>query len=110
MIKYIFLNPVFFDLCNNEGQLVGKTLQPIIKHLQENFCEDEETEKEILKQYNKMNVKYDPSGMVQVYFKALQDAHTVLVSLQDTVMNSVLIRQSINQFNKHMDINEAVDE
>ena len=44
MIKYIFPEPVFLDLCNNEGQLVGKIPQQIIKHLQENFCDDRETE------------------------------------------------------------------
>jgi hypothetical protein len=57
-----------------------------------------------------MNVKYDPSDLVQVYFKALQDARTILVSLQENVADKVLIRQGIDQFNKHMDLNDAVDE
>ena len=105
MIKYIFLNPVFFDLCNNEGQLVGKTLQPIIKHLQENFCDVEETEEETLKQCNKTNVKYNPAGMVQLYFKALLDSRTIPMSLQETVTDRLIIHQAINQFNKHMDLN-----
>jgi hypothetical protein len=57
-----------------------------------------------------MNVKYDPSDMVQVYFKALQGARTILVSLSETVKDKVLIREAIDQFNKHMDLNESVDE
>ena len=57
-----------------------------------------------------MNVKYDPSELVQVYFKALQDARTILASLNETVNDKVLIRQGIDQFNKHMDLNESVDE
>ena len=88
---------------------MGKTPQQIIKHLQENFCDEEETEEEIIKQYKKMNVKYDPADMVQVYFEELQDALTILLYLQDTVTNKVLIRQVIYQFNKHMDINESVE-
>ena len=50
MIKYIFPEPVFLDICNNEGQIVGKTRRQIIKHLQEKFCDDEETEEKNLKQ------------------------------------------------------------
>ena len=57
-----------------------------------------------------MNVKYDPSDLVLVYFKALQYACTIIVSLQETVAYRVLIRQVIDQFNKHMDLNEAVDD
>jgi hypothetical protein len=110
MIKYIFPAPVFLDLCDDQGQLVGKTPQEIMKHLQDTFCDDEETEDEILKQYKVMNVKYDPSDMVQVYFKTLQDACTIHVSLSETVNDKVLIRQAIDQFNKHMDLNESVDE
>jgi hypothetical protein len=110
MIKHIFPEPVFLDLCDDQGQLVGKTPQEIMKHLQDSFCDEEEAEEEILKQYKIMNVKYDPSALVQVYFKALQDARTILVSLQETVADKVLIRQGIDQFNKHMDLNDAVDE
>eukprot|EP00978_Attheya_sp_CCMP212_P013272 scaffold33382_cov34-Attheya_sp.AAC.6 len=50
MIKYIFLEPVFLDLCDDQGQLVGKTPKEIIQHLQDTFCDDEEAEEEILKQ------------------------------------------------------------
>eukprot|EP00978_Attheya_sp_CCMP212_P009529 scaffold22535_cov32-Attheya_sp.AAC.2 len=110
MIKYIFPEPVFLDLCDDQGKLVGKTPKEIIKHLQDTFCDDEESEEEILKQYKIMNVRYDPSDLVQVYFKALQDARTILASLNETVNDKVLIRQGIDQFNKHMDLNESVDE
>ena len=82
MIKYILPNPVFLNLRNNEGQLVGETTQQIINHLQENFCDEEETEEKIFKPYKEMKVKYNPADMVQVYFKALQDARTILVSIQ----------------------------
>ena len=57
-----------------------------------------------------MNVKYNPADMAQVYFKALQDALTILVSLQDTVADKVLIFQDINQFNKHTELNEVIDD
>ena len=110
MIKYIFPEPVFLDLCDDQGQLVGTTPKAIIQHLQDTFCDDEESEEEILKQYKIMNVKYDPSDLVQVYFKALQDARTILASLNETVHDKVLIRQGIDQFNKHMDLNDSVDE
>jgi hypothetical protein len=60
MIKYIFPEPVFLDLCDNQGQLVGQTPKQIIKHLQDTFCNDEENKEEILKQYKIMNLKYDP--------------------------------------------------
>jgi hypothetical protein len=89
--------------------LVGKTPQEIMQHLQDSFCDEEEAEEEILKQYKITNVKYNPSDSVQVYFKALQDARTILVSLQEIVADKVLIRQGIDQFNKHMDLNDAVD-
>ena len=56
-----------------------------------------------------MNVKYNPADLAQVYFKALQDACTIRVSLQETVADKVLICQAIYQFNKHMDLNEAVE-
>ena len=49
MIKHIFPKPVFLDLCDNEGKLVGKKQQQIIKHLQQIFYDDEETEEEIIK-------------------------------------------------------------
>ena len=110
MIKYIFPKSAFLDLCDKEGQLVGKTPQQIIKNLQENFFDDEETKEEILKIYKKMNMKYNPDDMVQVYFKALQDARTILVSLYETITNRFLICQVIDQFNKHMDPNKAADE
>jgi hypothetical protein len=87
-----------------------KKPQEIMKHLQDTFCDDEEEEDKILKQYRVMNVKYDPSDMIQVYFKVLQDACTILVSLSETINNKVLIRQAIGQFNKHMNLNESVDE
>jgi hypothetical protein len=110
MIKYIFPAPVFLDLCDEQGQLIGKTPQEIIQHLQDTFCDSEEAEEEILKQYKQMNTKYDPSDLIQVYYKALQDARTILVALSETVADKVLIRQGIDQFNQHMDLNEAVDE
>jgi uncharacterized phage-associated protein len=40
----------------------------------------------------------------------LQDARTILVSLNETVNDKVLVRQGIDQFNKHMDLSESVDE
>jgi hypothetical protein len=110
MIKHIFPAPVFLDLCDEQGQLIGKTPQQIIQHLQDTFCDSEEAEEEILKQYKLMNTKYDPSDLIQVYYKALQDARTILVALSKTVADKVLIRQGIDQFNQHMDLNEAVDE
>jgi hypothetical protein len=64
MIKYIFPEPVFLDLCDDQGQLVGKNPQEIMQHLQDSFCDDEEAEEEILKQYKIMNVQYDPSALV----------------------------------------------
>ena len=57
-----------------------------------------------------MNLKYDPADMVQVYLKALQDTRTILMSLIETVAERVLICQAIYQFNKHMNLNEAIDE
>ena len=42
MIKYIFPEPVFLDLCDDQGQLVGTTPKAIIQHLQDTFCDDEE--------------------------------------------------------------------
>ena len=57
-----------------------------------------------------MNVNYNPDDMVQVYFKALQDARTILVYLQETVTERVLIFKAVDQFNKHIDLNEAVNE
>ena len=57
-----------------------------------------------------MTVKYEPADMVQVYLKSLQDAHTILVYLEETVTDRVLIRHSINQFKNNMDLNETVDE
>ena len=56
-----------------------------------------------------MNVKYDPADTVQVYFKALQYARTTLVYLQETFTDWVLNFQAIDQFNKHMNINEAMN-
>ena len=109
MINNIFSKPIFLDLCNNEGQLVGQTPQQIMKHPQETFCVDEKTEEEILKQYKKMNVKYDPADMMQVYLKELQDTRTIRVSLQETVTDRVLIHHVIDQLNKHMDLDEAVE-
>ena len=44
-----------------------------------------------------------------MYLKALQYACTILVSLQETVAEKVMICQYIDQFNKHMDLNETVD-
>ena len=109
MINYILPKTAFLDLCDNEGKLVGKKPQQIIKHTQENFSDNEETKEEILKQYKKMNVKYDPADTVQVYFKALQYARTTLVYLQETFTDWVLNFQAIDQFNKHMNINEAMN-
>ena len=110
MIKYIFPEPVFLDLCDDQGQIVGKLPQDLIQHLQDTFCDDEEKEEEILKQYQSMRVSYDPADFIQIYYKALQDARTILVTLQETINDKILIRQAIDQFNKHMDLNEAVDE
>ena len=47
---------------------------------------------------------------MQAYFKALQNAQTVIVYIQDTVTYKVLIPQSIYRFNKHIDLNKAVYE
>ena len=110
MIKHIFPEPFFLDLCDDQGQIVGKSPQEIIQHLHDTFCDDEEKEEEILKQYRAMHVEYNPAEYIQIYYKALQDARTILVTLQETINDKILIRQAIDQFNKHMDLNEAVDE
>ena len=57
-----------------------------------------------------MHVEYDPSEYIQIYYKALQDARTVLVTLKETINDKILIWQAIDQFNKHMDLNEGVDD
>ena len=56
-----------------------------------------------------MNVTYEPTDLVQVCSKALQDARTIIASLHYTVAEKVIIFQGTNQFNKHMDLNKAVD-
>ena len=83
----------------------GKYREKIVKHLKENFCDDEETEEGIIKQYKKLNVKYDPADLMQVYFKAMQDEQSILVSLQETDVYRLLILQGLYQFNNHMDLN-----
>ena len=40
MIKYIFPEAVFLDICDNEGKMMGETPQQIIKHLQGVFFDD----------------------------------------------------------------------
>ena len=50
MIKYIFPEPAFLDLCDNQGQLVGTMPKEILQHKKDTFCDDEESEEEILKQ------------------------------------------------------------
>ena len=57
-----------------------------------------------------MNVTYEPAELVQVYFKAMQDALTILVYLQETVAEKVLIFKGIYQFNKHMSLNKDIDD
>ena len=53
---------------------------------------------------------YEPTDLVQVYFKALQYSQTIIVPLQETVTGKVLILQGIDQLNKHINLNEAVDD
>ena len=110
MIKYIFLEPVFLDLCDDQRQIDGKSLQDIIQHLHDTFCDDEEKEKEILKQYKAMHVAYNPSEFIQIYYKALQDSRTILIALKEIINDKIFIRQAIDQFNKRIDLNEAVDD
>ena len=52
-----------------------------------------------------MNLTYEPADIVQVYFKVLQDAQTILMYLQDKASEKVLICQVIKQFNNHTDLN-----
>ena len=47
---------------------------------------------------------------MQLHFKSLQDTWTILVYLQETIVDKVLIFQRIIQFNKPMDLNKAVDD
>ena len=55
----------------------------------------------------KMNVKYDPADLMQVYFKAMQDEQSILVSLQETDAYRFLILLGLYQFNspeQHMPV------
>ena len=42
MIKHIFPEPVFLDLCDDQEQIFGKSPQDIIKYLHDTFFDDED--------------------------------------------------------------------
>ena len=67
---------------NNNGQIVGKTVRDMIKHLQEQYDDDEDKQSEILIQEENLNVKYDPAHIPQVYFKKLQETRAILLFLE----------------------------
>jgi hypothetical protein len=56
-----------------------------------------------------MRTSYDPSEQPQVYFKKLETGRTLLVQLQVGCPEQTLIRAAMGQFQKQMDLNDAVD-
>jgi len=109
MIKYIFEESCFLDLEDDQGQMIGHTPTEIITHILEANVTIEDHDDEILAIEEDMRQEYDPSDQPQVYFKRLQTGRTLLVQLQVDCPEKTLIRTAMNQFQKQMDLNDAVD-
>jgi hypothetical protein len=57
-----------------------------------------------------MIIEYDPSKMPQVNYKKLQTGQIMLIQLLTILCDGkTMIRMAMNQFQKHMDLNDALD-
>jgi hypothetical protein len=109
MIKYIFEESEFLDLEDDQGQMTGYTPHEIITHICNANVTPEDHADEIIALEEDMRQIYDPSEQPQVYFKKLQICRLLLVQLQVDCSEKTLICTAMNQLQKHMDLNDAVD-
>jgi hypothetical protein len=109
MIKYIFEESCFLDLEDQQGQMIGHNPTDIINHIYVNNVTVEDHDDEILAIEEDMRQAYDPSEQPQVYFKKLQTGRTLLVQLLVDCPEKTIIRTAMKQFQKQMDLNDAVD-
>jgi hypothetical protein len=109
MIKYIFDKSCFLDLEDAQGQMIGHTPHDILSHIYTANVEEEDHDDEIIVIEERMRQEYDPNEQPQVYFRELQTCRTLLLHLQVDCQEKTLIRTAMNQFQKQMDLNDAVD-
>jgi hypothetical protein len=109
MIKYIFDQSCFLDLEDDQGQMIGKTPHELIAHVIDTNITEEDYDNEIISIEEEMRLPYDPSEDPAVYFRRLQDSRGLLIRLKVDCNEKTIIRTAMNQFQKQMDLNDAVD-
>jgi hypothetical protein len=109
MLKYIFDESCFLDLEDDQGQMIGYTPHEVITHIFDTNVSPEDHDREIVSIEKDVRQEYDPSEPPQVYFKKLQTCQLLLVQLQLACPEKTLIQQAMEQFERQMDLKEAVD-
>jgi hypothetical protein len=110
MIKYIFDESCFLDLEDAQGQMIGHTPHDILSHIYTANVEEEDHDDEIIEIKKRMRQEYDPNEQPQAYFRELQTCRTLLLHLLVVdCQEKTLIRTAMNQFQKQMDLNDAID-
>jgi hypothetical protein len=110
MIKYIFDDTCFFDLEDDQGQMIGYTPHEIITHICDANVTTEDHDAEILDIEDRIREPYDPGEAPQVYFKLLQTCRILLIQLGRDCPEQTVIRQAMKEFNNQSDLHVAIDE
>jgi hypothetical protein len=110
MIRYVFDDTCFFDLEDEQGQMIGYTPHEIITHICDANVTTEDHDAEILDIEDRIREPYDPSEAPQVYFKLLQTCRILLIQLGRDCPEQTLIRQAMKEFNDQSDLHLAIDE
>jgi hypothetical protein len=89
--------------------MIGYTPHEIITHICNANVTPEYHDDGIIAIEEDMRQNYDPNEQPQVYFKKLHTCRMLLLQLLVECPEKILICTAMNQFQKHMDLNDAVD-
>jgi hypothetical protein len=100
MVMYAFKEYHFFELQDNNGDIIGHTAIELFDHLMKQYIQPEDIADQITELHKVLEQDYDPNEEPRAYYKPVQDARNTLESLNEIIDESTLIRHGLNQF-KH---------
>ena len=73
----------------------------------DNFLQQVDKDREILKTRELLKAQYDPDRIVQHYYKNISDTRQLLTALKETVTDAEIMRNEFATFEQQIDLKEA---
>ena len=106
LVQTIYNKTYFVDLQDSESELIGYSIQKLIKHLKDTYIDTDDLEDNINDNEATFNLAYDPNEAPEMYWNQLQQCQMTAADLQKTITNNRVMQVSITHFRNYADLTD----